>query len=204
MFRNLCLGALSTWLVVPALPMRSWLSRLFELFELFLFSLSPPSLAISSMHVCKICQTPHRLAVTKMDASTDTRMVPVASTVYYLQKSRSLPDLREYQDDPPKHTALPCPCSDETVSDCSDLFHRIWGHVSNGRTSADFNEQNPLQGNGNGGITPSSAFDPFVTTSTPMTPGSVPVSGNPYSHDPTAAMGGAFFASQTGFQQPVR
>lgn len=65
--------------------------------------------------------------------------------------------------------------------------------------------QAPLQGNGNGGITPGGAFDPFVTTPTPMTPGAVgPVSANPYSHDPTGAMGGAFFASQTGFQQPVR
>jgi hypothetical protein len=34
-------------------------------------------------------------------------------------------------------------------------------------------------------------------TPTPMTPGAVgPVSANPYSHDPTGAMGGAFFASQ--------
>ncbi|KAJ5430698.1 Zinc finger CCCH-type [Penicillium cf. griseofulvum] len=65
--------------------------------------------------------------------------------------------------------------------------------------------QTPLQGNGNGGITPTGAFDPFVTTPTPMTPGAVgPVSANPYSHDPTGAMGGAFFANQTGFQQPIQ
>jgi PAB-dependent poly(A)-specific ribonuclease subunit 3 len=70
-------------------------------------------------------------------------------------------------------------------------------------TPANFYHQGPLQGNGNGGITPSGAFDPFVTTPTPMTPGG-PVSANPYSHDPAAAMGGAFFANQTGFQQPVR
>ncbi|KAJ5872808.1 uncharacterized protein N7529_005161 [Penicillium soppii] len=81
---------------------------------------------------------------------------------------------------------------DWAVADVQEFVPRGFEHV------------NPLQGNGNGGITPSSAFDPFVTTSTPMTPGSVPVSGNPYSHDPTAAMGGAFFASQTGFQQPVQ
>lgn len=68
---------------------------------------------------------------------------------------------------------------------------------------ADLTEQGPIQGNGNGGITSPGAFDPFVTTPTPMTPGSVgPVSTNPYSHDPTT-MGGAFFANQTGFQQPV-
>lgn len=73
------------------------------------------------------------------------------------------------------------------------------------RNRANLPVQAPLQGNGNGGITPAGAFDPFVTTPTPMTPGAVgPVSANPYSHDPTGAMGGAFFASQTGFQQPVR
>ena len=69
---------------------------------------------------------------------------------------------------------------------------------------ANFPIQTPLQGNGNGGITPTGAFDPFVTTPTAMTPGAVgPVSANPYSHDHTGAMGGAFFANQTGFQQPV-
>lgn len=73
------------------------------------------------------------------------------------------------------------------------------------RNRANTPTQTPLQGNGNGGIAPTGAFDPFVTTPTPMTPGAVgPVSGNPYSHDPTGAMGGAFFANQTGFQQPVR
>lgn len=73
------------------------------------------------------------------------------------------------------------------------------------RNRANTRTQTPLQGNGNGGIAPTGAFDPFVTTPTPMTPGAVgPVSANPYSHDPTGAMGGAFFASQTGFQQPVR
>lgn len=73
------------------------------------------------------------------------------------------------------------------------------------RNRANTPTQTPLQGNGNGGIAPTGAFDPFVTTPTPMTPGAVgPVSANPYSHDPTGAMGGAFFANQTGFQQPVR
>ncbi|KAJ5834095.1 hypothetical protein N7447_000121 [Penicillium robsamsonii] len=68
-----------------------------------------------------------------------------------------------------------------------------------------FEHVTPLQGNGNGGITPTGAFDPFVTTPTPMTPGAVgPVSANPYSHDPSGAMGGAFFANQTGFQQPIQ
>jgi hypothetical protein len=62
----------------------------------------------------------------------------------------------------------------------------------------------PLQGNGNG-LANSGAFDPFVSASTPLSAGAVgPVSGNPYSHDPTAALaGGAFFANQGGFQQPV-
>jgi hypothetical protein len=66
--------------------------------------------------------------------------------------------------------------------------------------------QGPLQGNGNG-IANSGAFDPFVTASTPLSAaGAVgPVSANPYAHDPTAALGGgAFFANQGGFQQPVR
>ncbi|KAJ5624866.1 PAN2-PAN3 deadenylation complex subunit PAN3 [Penicillium lagena] len=65
----------------------------------------------------------------------------------------------------------------------------------------------PLQGNGNGGLTASNAFDPFVSASTPLgTPGAVgPVPTNPYSHDPAAALGGAaFFGNQTGFQQPVQ
>ncbi|KAJ5294917.1 hypothetical protein N7508_009738 [Penicillium antarcticum] len=61
-----------------------------------------------------------------------------------------------------------------------------------------------LPGNGNGSITSPSAFDPFVAAPSPMTPGAVgPVSANPYAHDP-AAMGGAFFANQAGFQQPVQ
>jgi hypothetical protein len=82
--------------------------------------------------------------------------------------------------------------------------HHFTGCLLN-RNRANPPVQAPLQGNGNGGITPAGAFDPFVTTPTPMTPGAVgPVSANPYSHDPTGAMGGAFFASQTGFQQPVR
>jgi PAB-dependent poly(A)-specific ribonuclease subunit 3 len=63
----------------------------------------------------------------------------------------------------------------------------------------------PLQGNGNG-ITNSGAYDPFVTASTPLSAaGAVgPVSANPYSHDPAALAGGAFFANQGGFQQPVQ
>lgn len=82
---------------------------------------------------------------------------------------------------------------DWAVADVQEFVPQGFEHVA------------PLQGNGNGGITPGGAFDPFVTTPTPMTPGAVgPVSANPYSHDPTGAMGGAFFASQTGFQQPVR
>ncbi|KAJ5131206.1 Zinc finger CCCH-type [Penicillium bovifimosum] len=65
--------------------------------------------------------------------------------------------------------------------------------------------QSPLQSNGNGGMPPTSAFDPFITTPNTMTPGGVgPVSANPYSHDPAAAMGGAFFANPAGFQQPVQ
>ncbi|KAJ5091408.1 hypothetical protein NUU61_006278 [Penicillium alfredii] len=68
--------------------------------------------------------------------------------------------------------------------------------------------QTPLQGNGNG-IATSAAFDPFVSASTPLSAtGAVgPVSANPYSHESAAAAalgGAAFFANQTGFQQPVQ
>jgi len=74
-----------------------------------------------------------------------------------------------------------------------------------GLRPADLSEQGPLQGNGNG-ITNSGAYDPFVTASTPLSAaGAVgPVSANPYSHDPAALAGGAFFANQGGFQQPVQ
>jgi len=69
--------------------------------------------------------------------------------------------------------------------------------------SANSYRQGPLQGNGNGAIAATGGFDPFVT-STPLSAAAVgPVAANPYSHDTAAAMGGAFFASQTGFQQPV-
>ncbi|KAJ5975981.1 PAB-dependent poly(A)-specific ribonuclease subunit 3 [Penicillium waksmanii] len=63
-----------------------------------------------------------------------------------------------------------------------------------------------IQGNGNGAITPSGAFDPFVTASGALSAGAVgPVSTNPYSHDAAATLGGAtFFTNQTGFQQPVQ
>ncbi|KAF7125678.1 hypothetical protein CNMCM5793_001971 [Aspergillus hiratsukae] len=63
-----------------------------------------------------------------------------------------------------------------------------------------------LQGNGNGPITSTSAFDPFVTTSTPLSAGGAvgPVQPNPYSHDTAAALGGAFFPGASGFQQPVQ
>ncbi|KAJ5578429.1 PAN2-PAN3 deadenylation complex subunit PAN3 [Penicillium hispanicum] len=64
----------------------------------------------------------------------------------------------------------------------------------------------PLQGNGNGAIAASAAFDPFVTATTPLSgPAVGAISANPYSHDTAAALGGAaFFANQTGFQQPVQ
>lgn len=64
-----------------------------------------------------------------------------------------------------------------------------------------------LQGNGNGPITSTSPFDPFVTTPTPLSAGGAvgPVQPNPYSHDAAAALGGAaFFPGAAGFQQPVQ
>ncbi|EED21333.1 poly(A)-binding protein-dependent poly(A) ribonuclease, putative [Talaromyces stipitatus ATCC 10500] len=70
----------------------------------------------------------------------------------------------------------------------------------------------PLQGNGNGVLSPAPPYDPFVTQQSSIAGGSAvaphPVPGNPYSHDAAAAvaasMGSAFFAGQTGFQQPVQ
>lgn len=83
-----------------------------------------------------------------------------------------------------------------------ERFHRR--SLSHGLHLANRTHQASLQGNGNGSIAASGAFDPFVA-STPLSAtgavGSVPA--NPYSHDAAAALGGPFFASQTGFQQPV-
>ncbi|KAL3483206.1 hypothetical protein BJX62DRAFT_220682 [Aspergillus germanicus] len=66
----------------------------------------------------------------------------------------------------------------------------------------------PLHGNGNPGVASANAFDPFVTTPNPLAaPAGVgPVQANPFSHDTTAtALGGAaYFANQSGFQQPVQ
>jgi hypothetical protein len=68
-------------------------------------------------------------------------------------------------------------------------------------------QQSPLHGNGNPGVASANAFDPFVTTPNPLAaPAGVgPVQANPFSHDTTAtALGGAaYFANQSGFQQPV-
>ncbi|EAW07402.1 PAN-complex poly(A)-binding subunit PAN3 [Aspergillus clavatus NRRL 1] len=66
--------------------------------------------------------------------------------------------------------------------------------------------QTALQGNGNGTITPTNAFDPFVTASTPLSAGGAvgPVQPNPYSHDSAALGGAAFFPGSSGFQQPVQ
>ncbi|KAB8237275.1 PAN-complex poly(A)-binding subunit PAN3 [Aspergillus alliaceus] len=67
-----------------------------------------------------------------------------------------------------------------------------------------------LQGNGNGGVPSTSPFDPFVTASNPLSAASAvgPVQANPFAHDTAAAAaalsGAAFFAGQSGFQQPVQ
>lgn len=65
--------------------------------------------------------------------------------------------------------------------------------------------QTPLQGNGNGSLASTGAFDPFVTTTAPLSAAAVSaVQANPYSAETTAALSGAaFFTGQTGFQQPV-
>lgn len=69
----------------------------------------------------------------------------------------------------------------------------------------------PLQATGNGGLATSGAFDPFVPAPSPLTTAGVgAVPANPYSHDSAAVAataaalnGAAFFANQSGFQQPV-
>jgi len=79
------------------------------------------------------------------------------------------------------------------------------------RSHANSISQTPLQGTGANGLATTAAFDPFVTAPTPL-PGSGvgTVSGNPYSPDTAAVAataaalnGAAFFANQSGFQQPV-
>lgn len=70
----------------------------------------------------------------------------------------------------------------------------------------DLNLQTTLPGNGNGNVSSTSPFDPFVTASNPLAAASAvgPVQANPFSPDTAAALGGAtFFAGQSGFQQPV-
>ncbi|GKZ79441.1 hypothetical protein CBS63078_10011 [Aspergillus niger] len=64
-----------------------------------------------------------------------------------------------------------------------------------------------LQGNGTAGVPSTSAFDPFVTAPNPLSAANAvgPVQANPFSHDTAAALNGAaFFANQSGFQQPVQ
>ncbi|KAL4934310.1 PAN-complex poly(A)-binding subunit PAN3 [Aspergillus undulatus] len=66
----------------------------------------------------------------------------------------------------------------------------------------------PLHGNGNPAVASANAFDPFVTTPNPLAaPGTVgPVQANPFSHDAAATTlgGAAYYANQSGFQQPVQ
>ncbi|PLN85547.1 poly(A) ribonuclease subunit [Aspergillus taichungensis] len=70
-----------------------------------------------------------------------------------------------------------------------------------------FDTMTTLPGNGNGNVSSTSPFDPFVTASNPLAAASAvgPVQANPFSPDAAAALGGAtFFAGQSGFQQPVQ
>lgn len=70
----------------------------------------------------------------------------------------------------------------------------------------------PIQGTGTNGLATTAAFDPFVTAPAPIPAAGVGnVPGNPYSHDTAAVAataaalnGAAFFANQSGFQQPVQ
>nr|KMM72452.1 pabp1-dependent poly(a)-specific ribonuclease subunit pan3 [Coccidioides posadasii RMSCC 3488] len=63
-----------------------------------------------------------------------------------------------------------------------------------------------IHGHGNG-VLSTPAYDPFVSSSTPLgASGAVThqVQPNPYSHDPSAIGGAAFFGAQNAFQQPVQ
>lgn len=79
------------------------------------------------------------------------------------------------------------------------------------RSHANSTSQTPLQGTGTNGLATTAAFDPFVTAPAPLPGAGVgTVPGNPYSPDTAAAAataaalnGAAFFANQSGFQQPV-
>lgn len=76
---------------------------------------------------------------------------------------------------------------------------------------ANSTSQTPIQGTGTNGLATTAAFDPFVTAPAPIPAAGVGnVPGNPYSHDTAAVAataaalnGAAFFANQSGFQQPV-
>ncbi|KKK21253.1 hypothetical protein P175DRAFT_0499579 [Aspergillus ochraceoroseus IBT 24754] len=70
----------------------------------------------------------------------------------------------------------------------------------------DSSHMSPLHGNGNPSVASTSAYDPFVTTPNPLAAaGAVgPVQANPFTHDTAAALGGAYYANQSGFQQPVQ
>ncbi|KMP07314.1 PABP-dependent poly(A) nuclease 3 [Coccidioides immitis H538.4] len=63
-----------------------------------------------------------------------------------------------------------------------------------------------IHGHGNG-VLSTPAYDPFVSSSTPLgASGAVThqVQPNPYSHDPSAIGGAAFFGAHNAFQQPVQ
>lgn len=98
-----------------------------------------------------------------------------------------------------------CPVSDESISShnskkCTSI------RSSNANTP-----QAPLQATGTNGLASPAAFDPFVTAPTPLSAAGVgTVPANPYSPDSAAVAAtaaalnsAAFFANQSGFQQPV-
>lgn len=63
-----------------------------------------------------------------------------------------------------------------------------------------------VQGNGNGVISSANAFDPFVSSSTPLASSSSmgqQVQANPYSQDAGSIGGAAYYQGHSNFQQPV-
>ncbi|KAN0079510.1 hypothetical protein V8E54_004724 [Elaphomyces granulatus] len=143
--------------------------------------------------------TPSLLSTNDTSSKKTTTISPkAASAAPFLPKSvtsrsnTSTPSIRQ-------ETATP----DWSVSDIQDFVPQSFDTSQVVRKAPAAS----LQGTSNGVLASAGAYDPFVTTPTPLaTPGSVThqVQTSPYSHDATALGGTAFFSSQTNFQQPVQ
>ncbi|KAK2747747.1 PAB-dependent poly(A)-specific ribonuclease subunit 3 [Myotisia sp. PD_48] len=71
----------------------------------------------------------------------------------------------------------------------------------------DTNQVESIQAAGNGVLSPANAYDPFVSTSTPLgSTGAVShqVQPNPYVHDHTGISSASYFGAQSAYQQPAQ